>query len=296
MSVVESLFTLNPFGKEDECAKMIIDSSLREFILSNITIAGQQYTLSFWVKSDDPGTLTAANHSIQTTDTWQRFVHTFVANKEYVTFNFSDAGTYYIYHSQLELGNKATDWSPDPEDMEVDVDEFKTTVETSYATRSELSKTAEGIRQTVSGTYSTKGELEEYKETVASQFSQVPGQISAEFTKTEERITEVDGVLTSKLNKIYKHIKLSDQGITIGSSGSSVTLRLDNESGIEFWKTADLNDDGIPKDGREAFGRWDGDNFYTGNIVVRTTERAQFGDFAFVPRSDGSLMFLKVGG
>ena len=296
MSVVESLFTLNPFGKEDECAKMIIDSSSQEFVLSNITIAGRQYTLSFWVKSDDPGTLTAANHSIQTTDAWQRFAHTFVADKEYVTFSFSDTGTYYIYHSQLELGNKATDWAPDPEDLEVDVDEFKSTVETSYATRSELSTTAEGIRQTVSDTYSTKGELEEYKETVASQFYQVPGQISAEFAKTEERITEVDGELRSNLNKIYKHIKLSDQGITIGSSDSSVTLRLDNKKGIEFWKTADLNDDGTAKEGREAFGRWDGDYFHTGNIKVRTTERAQFGNFAFVTRDDGSIMFLKVGG
>ena len=44
-----------------------------------------------------------------------------------------------------------------------------------------------------------------------------------------------------------------------------------------------------------VFGSWDGDNFYTGNLVVRVNERAQFGSFAFVPRSDKSLMFLKVG-
>lgn len=47
---------------------------------------------------------------------------------------------------------------------------------------------------------------------------------------------------------------------------------------------------------RVAFGQWDGDDFYTGNIVVRTEEQARFGNFAYVPRSDGSLMFLKVGG
>jgi hypothetical protein len=45
-----------------------------------------------------------------------------------------------------------------------------------------------------------------------------------------------------------------------------------------------------------AYGSWDGDNFYTGNLVIRVSERAQLGNFAFVPRSDGSLMFLKVGG
>ena len=45
-----------------------------------------------------------------------------------------------------------------------------------------------------------------------------------------------------------------------------------------------------------AFGSWDGNDFYTGNIVVRVTERAQFGNLAFVPNEDGSLSFLKVGG
>lgn len=45
-----------------------------------------------------------------------------------------------------------------------------------------------------------------------------------------------------------------------------------------------------------AFGSWDGNDFYTGNIVVKLNERAQLGNFAFVPRSDGSLSFLKVGG
>ena len=49
------------------------------------------------------------------------------------------------------------------------------------------------------------------------------------------------------------------------------------------------------KNGQE-FGWWDGVDFHTGNIVVEVNERAQFGNFAFIPRSNGSLDFLKVGG
>lgn len=176
------------------------------------------------------------------------------------------------------------------------INDLTDNIAVTYASKSEIATTNKEILQTVSATYTTKSDLELYKSEVTSELSQVPGKITAEFTKAEELISEVDGELQSNLNKIYKYIKLSDQGITIGSSDSSVTLRLDNETGIEFWKTADLNDDGTAKEGREAFGRWDGDNFHTGNIVVKTTERAQFGDFAFVPRSDGSIMFLKVGG
>ena len=46
--------------------------------------------------------------------------------------------------------------------------------------------------------------------------------------------------------------------------------------------------------GGENFGWWDGVDFHTGNIFVEVQEQARFGNFAFVPRSDGSLMFLKV--
>jgi hypothetical protein len=46
----------------------------------------------------------------------------------------------------------------------------------------------------------------------------------------------------------------------------------------------------------QQFGWWDGTDFHTGNIIVDVDERAQFGDFAFIPRSDGSMSFLKVGG
>lgn len=69
--------------------------------------------------------------------------------------------------------------------------------------------------------------------------------------------------------------------ITIGAGKSKMTLALKNDI-IAFHK-----------DG-EQFGWWDGVDFHTGNIVINVTERAQFGNFAMVPRTDGSLSFLKV--
>lgn len=69
--------------------------------------------------------------------------------------------------------------------------------------------------------------------------------------------------------------------IVIGAGKNSMSLLLKNDC-ISF-----------EKDGNQ-FGWWDGVNFHTGNIVVDVTERAQFGNFAMVPRSDGSLSFLKV--
>jgi hypothetical protein len=93
-------------------------------------------------------------------------------------------------------------------------------------------------------------------------------------------------------NKILKYMRFDENGITIGSGISkdqgqsqgpskNLTLNLDNDA-IKF------------KNGNEVIGSWDGTNFYTGDIVIKLNQRAQFGNFAFVPRSDGSIMFLKV--
>jgi hypothetical protein len=109
------------------------------------------------------------------------------------------------------------------------------------------------------------------------------GEIIAKFTTATEEITRVDGDLQSRFEEIRKEIIASDEGLVIRSSNSVISLELDNEDGIVFRRN------GV------VFGRWDGENFYTGNIVVQVNERAQFGNFAFIPRSDGSLMFLKVG-
>jgi uncharacterized protein YukE len=48
---------------------------------------------------------------------WTRCVSTFTAVSDNCSIVFGAPGTYYIYHPQLELGNHATDWSPNPDDM-----------------------------------------------------------------------------------------------------------------------------------------------------------------------------------
>lgn len=107
---------------------------------------------------------------------------------------------------------------------------------------------------------------------------------SMTFSSTGQTVEELMGKAQDFENRLTKYIKITgENAIEIGSGDSAITLEIDNENGISF-----------KKEGVE-FGSWDGNNFYTGNIVVRTEERAQFGNFAFVPRSDGSLSFLKVG-
>lgn len=131
--------------------------------------------------------------------------------------------------------------------------------------------------------YVETGNFEEYKETVATQLEIMAGEIVMNFTTTTEQITDIDGDMQAKFTEMYKYIRFKDGSLILGSSENNITLTVENDLIV-------FRNNNVP------LGWWDGVDFHTGNIVVEVQERAQFGDFAFVPRSDGSLMFLKVAG
>lgn len=149
MSTVESLTTLNPFGKEDECAKMVVDAEAQEFILVNLMRVAQVYTLSFWLKSDAPGTIISNQHAFPTTTEWQRYEATFVADTTYLTLRFQEVGTYYIYHAQLEIGNKATDWVEAPEDVSSMVTDVQSTANSANASADDLNSRLNDAEATI---------------------------------------------------------------------------------------------------------------------------------------------------
>ncbi len=129
--------------------------------------------------------------------------------------------------------------------------------------------------------YVETSNYEEFRETVETQLKIMSDEITMNFTTTTEQINNVDGDLQTKFTELYKYIKFSSDGIEIGDGETGLTLSIDNDM-ISFKKNG------------QQFGWWDGTDFHTGNIVIDVNEKAQFGNFAYVPRSDGSLMFLKV--
>jgi hypothetical protein len=132
----------------------------------------------------------------------------------------------------------------------------------------------------VSETYTTNEKLDER---ISTSFSQLSDSFSFEFNELRRIVDENDAAAQDRFTEIYKWIRFEDGSIKLGSSDSNITLTIENDK-ISFMKNGD------------QFGWWDGDDFHTGNIVVEVNERAQFGNFAWVPRSDGSLSLLKVGG
>ncbi len=100
--------------------------------------AGQKYTLSAWARADDNTTLTFANNANSTSPAtiMQGYIKTFNIDTNWRRYysvyeiltegtirplfekQSNDGITAYICGLKLECGNKATDWSPAPEDLE----------------------------------------------------------------------------------------------------------------------------------------------------------------------------------
>jgi hypothetical protein len=236
-----------------------------------------------WLKSDADGSVSVGGDTFPATTEWKKHSVTFTATSEDVPIVFDIAGTYYIYHAQLEIGNKATDWTPAHEDVEADIAAGDNALRETIEERStSILQDSENIIMSALETYTKTGDLEAYKETVTSRLEVMAEGINMRFSTTSEQIGAVDSDMQDKFTELYNYIAFSGGGITISESTG---LRLELAGGkIALYS------------GEMQLGLWQGSDFYCGNIIVQVNERAQFGNFAWIPRSDGSLMFSKVGG
>jgi hypothetical protein len=118
MNAIESCVVTSPDHKAEECAKFTIDKVEQPFVISDVMVVGREYTFSCWILADTAGVITIGEASLSITSEWTYHIHTFTATSADLTLMFADVNTYYIYHPQLELGNKATDWAAAPEDVD----------------------------------------------------------------------------------------------------------------------------------------------------------------------------------
>lgn len=182
----------------------------------NVWVANEIYTVSFYAKASVANTTITPSRSIADsasavtlTTTWKRYTGTIrsTATSDSGSLSFSVNNinaTYYIAAVKLEKGNKATDWSPAPEDVDSSisaVDNKVTTVSNQYTTLNQtvnsisatvnshtsqiatkadnstvttinnkvtsLTTDLSGFKTTVSNTYATKNSLSNYATTAA---------------------------------------------------------------------------------------------------------------------------------
>lgn len=129
--------------------------------------------------------------------------------------------------------------------------------------------------------YVQDGDYAKFVKAVQEQMANMEATITKNFKTNSEQTKEVGSDLDNRFQELRKYIRFGDNGIEISAGENALKLVLDNNV-IYF------EQNGVQK------SWWDGNDFHIGDIKVDVSERAQFGNFAFIPRSDGSLMFLKV--
>jgi hypothetical protein len=143
-----------------------------------------------------------------------------------------------------------------------------------------IEQTSEAIRMEVSETYTTNDQL---TEAVSTSLEQMSDSFTFTFNELKAVVDAADAEMREYIVEQSSYIRLEDGKIILGKNEAN-TMQLTLENGLIIFK----------KNGKQ-FGWWDGVDFHAGNIVVEVKERAQFGNFAFIPRTNGSLSFLKVG-
>lgn len=201
---------------------------------------------------------------------------------------FGDDSSYVKYFQdeddkwKLEIAADSISFGSEKKDIETVFGEVEDRVfQTIDEKETSIISNSESIILSALESYVQTGDYNEFKDTVEATLTVMSDEISMNFESTSGRITDLDNEVQGQFIEMSKHISFSENGIAISSGENEMTLELDNN--MVLFKKNDV-----------LFGWWDGIDFHTGNIMIEVTERAQFGNFAFVPRSNGSLSFMKV--
>ncbi|PRR84735.1 Prophage endopeptidase tail [Clostridium luticellarii] len=109
-----------------QCCKVVAPAANKGIYqyFSSDTETINNYTISGWLKADTATTINFgrdyAQNAVSITTEWQRFMITISSNTKLGVIAYSRAGleTFYIANVKVERGNKATDWTPAPEDID----------------------------------------------------------------------------------------------------------------------------------------------------------------------------------
>lgn len=234
------------FNKEDrEFTKENTETSENYIFSSSFDLEdGKQYTLSFDIKQNGylstsevfvlPETFPTTGIVYESGEflvstTYQHKI--FVIGPEYYATSFKNCqirfdnngsktpGTkaiLYVKNVKLEVGNKPTDWSPAPEDLQADSANKANTAlsESKKYTDAQLTITSESITSTVSKEY-TKITDADKKYATKTSLTQTANDLTIDFD--------------NKIDNINKYVRFVDGNVILGEAGNPIMLKLTND-------------------------------------------------------------------
>ena len=190
-----------------------------------------------------------------------------------------------IRNIKLEKGNKATDWTPAPEDVDNAINTERTERQSAIETK------ANEITSKVSETYVSNSAFEHYQKDVESRFTQTKKDFTWSISESvkdakNEMSGQIDSVngrvdgLKQTTDNVNSYMSFDNDGLTLGKSDSAFKTKITNEE----WS--------IQKNGAKVTYINDQTMYITDG---QFTQSLKVGAFGFVPRANGSLDFKKVG-
>lgn len=215
-------------------------------------------------------------------------LETFNTEDSFLAFGFKNSGTIWINSFKLETGDKATDWTAAPEDIQGNINDGKQEaieVSKTYVDikNNEIKTSVENIKTTVDGHTTAIS-------TVQSSVQQTENKVDTIFTQTNE-IKDLTDQNTTQLEEYKQYISMEPvihEGeeeprptITLGQSTSSFKVAIDNKE-IAFTGASG-----------EKVAYITGDELRINNVVV--VRKLAIGDF-FLEQEENGHLVLKKGG
>lgn len=149
--------------------------------------------------------------------------------------------------------------------------------------QSAIEQSENGIRLYVAENTYTKGEVDSLVGEVSTSLTQTTDEFRFNFTQMQQNIDDVQAGADAEFSAIYSYISFQGGEITLGKSDSEITLKIQNDM-IGIYRNGVL------------LTYWQANKQYTpSDLEVPVGGKVTLGNYAFIPRSNGSLDFTWVG-
>ena len=148
---------------------------------------------------------------------------------------------------------------------------------------SAIEQSSETILLTVTEGYYTKDQTDQLVGQVSTQIQQTAEGINIQFTSLAQDIDDVQAGADAKFAALQSYIRMAGGNITLGEVGNEITLTIENDR-------IGIYSNGVP------ITYWTAQDFVSPKTLrIPVGGRLILGDFAFIPRSNGSLDFTWIG-
>ena len=220
----------NPVKDTDGMSYVGVVNTWSKYLKQRIDLLEDIYTLSFYAKASSETTLEVRNdnapikifHTVNVNSVdWKRYLVSVEVDYEHnteLTFFTRAAETIYIKGIKLEKGNKATDWTPAPEDM--------ATADSLADVNNSLTNTTNNLQSNINSTNKNLQDVQNSQKEVYEIVSENKIQISSltqraegfqmDFKTVNETVKQLNNQFVTERDERYKYIKFIDGEIWLG--------------------------------------------------------------------------------